>query len=205
MKTGGSGLINKGGATIAVQRLHRIIGTGYEKAFSFKPLRLTADPKIKFAAKCLYDAVAFFAWQSSGPCTEPVEVVAALANVSRRQAIPAIQSLVDGGYLVRAKRGARQADSLTVVESGSIAAQSGDSSIKGTHRPKGLCKCGKTRPLSKWGICYPCGKTETMKRLYREAQAELPPDATHDEISVRVERNRASKKYLPIARKLRVA
>ncbi len=203
MKNGSSVLIYKGGATIALQRLHRILGNGYAGAFIQKPLGLIADPKIHHAAKCVFDAVAFFSFVSAGPCTESVDVIATLANVSRRQAIPAIQSLVAGGYLVRTKHGPREADSLTVV--GPVSGALPHPLEAKVAKPKRMCRCGKVRSLSKLGICYQCSRIESQTRLYREAQAELPEGASHEEVAARVALNRESRKLLPVGRKLKVA
>lgn len=144
-----------------------IIGMASAKVFIKKPSVMIVDPRVSVYDKALYDGIELVQFLL-GECRKPLSVLAAIANISQRQADRAIKNLIETGYVTRKKSKRRGCPDLLVIQSIS---QQPSPAERAPRRIK-LSPCLKCTKLCKPhisdGLCRRCRNDARTRRIARE-------------------------------------
>lgn len=172
-----------------VKRLHQIRGEkGFANTFTQKPAAVTMDPDLKLSDKAVYDSVSLLAFRAGGLCGEPAEVIAAIAGVSKRTAVPSLVRLRKRGH-IRMIRGRERFQAVYRVSFRDPEAQKAPEIA--APKPKTAAvpcpRCQQPcRPRANSGWCRGCVREIDDRRIVAAAYASNPT-ATEEQIWVAVQ------------------
>ena len=152
-----------------------------KEKFIQKPIAVIADGRLEKSDRVLWDAIRYFEFvDSSGICRQPLRVVAALANISERQAKRSAARLIECGYVKRDRGLAFASDCLRTVSA--IAEKSAEVVAQAEARiSPAVVKCAicarKCKRLPKDSICRTCKREKRMREILADY-----PDLTDAEV-----------------------
>lgn len=161
--------------------------------FILTPIMISLDPRLDVYDRAVYHVIAYLVWIAGGDCRAPVPALAALANISARQAARALDELRELGHIKAERTSRRKPLLIGLLGSGAELQANGNEPCPA---------CDRRIKMSSEGVCMACVRESREDAALQSAREELGPTASKDDIRARFLVKMAAKKIRRVEKRV---